>query len=176
MYVLDKSAHIVLEKILTKNIFSIEEKDKISTFLNKNVFTETSKGIFFELVDSYFASYTSVGTKTENTGIPLFESKPNLSFRYKVEKIDNCKDLFLQSGRVGSNDITLIVKCIKDGNGNVVVTQDNPMMKLCNSLGVEAINFDKFVEVIDLKKTLIFKVINLIKNYESTKPTNSNPN
>lgn len=171
LYVLDKNAHIKLEKILTKGILDQSEVSQIAYFINRNVYNKTSRRIYYELAGSDYALYTAIGSQVETVAYPdllKIESTPSgklyPSFSYVTEELFECKEITIQSiGKVESNDVSLIVKCIKDGGKFIIVTDDRPMAVLCESLGIKSINFEKFGESSGIKNILILKLINLIK-------------
>lgn len=183
-YVLDKNAHILLEKIITSSIIERNEMDRLA--LESLIYEEIPKGIYDELTDSWFSSYSANGKNIILTKpFPVFEigdssNFPFPKFNYIIDNSRKCLDLVIQDvGKVHKPDLEAVASCIK--NSCVLVTDDKPLIHLSECLGQRVIKFDDFANEIGLKNILNKKIILLInsliqKKHEPTKPATTNPN
>lgn len=139
-YLLDKNAHVYLEKE------GVTLPDRFDVFVARFVCSEVPRALMNELHESNYAIYSSVGAKVSNISIPppICSKEGDLTFSYVPTQNIGCKEIIIQNiGKVESVDVELVVFCVK--NDCILVTNDKRATHLAESLGVEVVSFSKFM-------------------------------
>lgn len=148
-YILDKNAHIKLEKDLEKE----QLPEGFVHFMNYHLYHQVPRSLLLELEQSYYARYSRMNVpKYANTNSLCVQNVAGqFDIRYEEfnsTNISKCEKVTLQNiGTVEETDMEIISLCVqqRDEAPIIIVTGDNPMRHLAKAFGLQVILYSEFV-------------------------------